>query len=113
MDAAQLKVEFAQTALDKYAKGARLQSRRNAEIEITNVLESLKINEERFEWTKELYKKGYETKANLDKDQLAVSQTTLKLEQTRKALWMLETFDEPKKQRQLQALLQEAQETLR
>lgn len=110
--AAKLKVEFAQSDLDKYVKGEMLQTRRNAEIEITNVLETLKINEERLEWTEKLYEKGYETKSNLDKDRLAVSQTKLKLEQSQKALWMLQTFDEPKKKRELEATLHEAQEDL-
>jgi HlyD family secretion protein len=98
--------------LEKYAKGEALQLLRNAQIEITNVLETLSINEERLEWTEKLYSQRYETKANLDKDRLAVSQARLKLEQARQALWMLETFDQPKKKRELEALLQEAKDAL-
>lgn len=112
VDAAKLKVEFAQSDLDKYAKGEALQLRRNAEIEITNVLETLSINLERLEWTETLYKQRFETKANLDKDRLAVSQAKLKLEQAEKALWMLMTFDEPKKRRELEALHKEALDNL-
>lgn len=112
INAAELKVEFAQSDLDKYVKGEALQLQRNAQIEITNVLETLSINVERLEWTEKLYEKRFETKANLDKDRLAVSQATLKLEQARKALWMLETFDQPKKRRELEALLQEARDNL-
>jgi HlyD family secretion protein len=112
VDAAKLKVEFAQSDFDKYDKGERLQLRRNAQIEITNVLETLSINLERLDWTEELYKQRFETKANLDKDRLAVSQSKLKLEQAQKALWMLETFDEPKKRRELEALLKEATDNL-
>ncbi len=110
IDAAELKVEFAKSDLKKYVDGEALQTRRDAQIEITNVIETLRINEERLEWTEKLYKQGYETKANLDKDRLAVSQTTLKLEQANKALWMIETFDEPKKKRTLEAALTEATE---
>jgi HlyD family secretion protein len=112
VNAAELKVEFAQSDLDKYTKGEALQLLRNAQIEITNVVETLSINEERLEWTEKLYEKRFETKANLDKDRLAVSQATLKLEQARKALWMLETFDQPKRQRELEALLVEAKDNL-
>ena len=112
VDAAELKVEFAESDLEKYTKGEAQQTRRNAQIEITNVLETLQINEERLGWSEELHKKGFETKANLDKDRLAVSQSTLKLEQARQALWMIETFDIPKAQRQLEAALQEATESL-
>jgi HlyD family secretion protein len=110
VDAAKLKLEFAESDLEKYVKGEALQTRRDAQIEITNVVETLQINEERLEWTEQLYKQGYETKANLDKDRLSVSQTKLKLEQANKALWMIETFDQPKQQRTLEAALQEAQE---
>jgi len=109
---AMLAVEFAQTDLDKYLKGEALQLRRNAQIEITNVMESLKIAEDRLAWTEELYKKGFETKTKLDSDRLTVSQSRLKLEQAQKALWMLETFDEPKKRRQLEAALEQAKEEL-
>lgn len=112
VNAANLKVEFAITDLDKYAKGEAQQLLRNAQIEITNVVETLSINEERLEWTDKLYEKRFETKANLDKDRLAVSQAKLKLEQARKALWMLETFDQPKRRRELEALLQEAKDNL-
>jgi len=112
VDAAELKVEFAKSDLEKYTKGEAQQTRRNAQIEITNVLETLQINDERLGWSEELHKKGFETKANLDKDRLAVSQSTLKLEQARQALWMIETFDIPKKQRELEAALQESTENL-
>jgi HlyD family secretion protein len=110
--AAKLRVEFAQSDLKKYAEGEALQARRNAQIEITNVLESLQIAEERLRWSEKLYKDGFETKGNLDKDRLTFSQTTLRLEQARKALELLETFDNPKKQRELEAALQEAKENL-
>jgi HlyD family secretion protein len=112
INAAKLKEEFAISDLDKYAKGEALQLLRNAQIEITNVVETLSINEERLEWTEKLFAQRYETKANLDKDRLAVSQAKLKLEQARQALWMLETFDQPKKRRELEALLQEAKDNL-
>ncbi|MEW6159942.1 MAG: efflux RND transporter periplasmic adaptor subunit [Verrucomicrobiota bacterium] len=112
IQAAKLKVEFAESDLKKYIEGEALQLRRNAQIEITNVLENLRISEDRLDWTEKLFKEGFETKANLDKDRLTVSQYTLRLEQAQKELWMLETFDEPKKRRQLEALLQEAKEDL-
>jgi hypothetical protein len=108
--AAKLRVEFAQSDLDKHLKGEAVQTRRDAQIAITNVVEDLGINQQRLDWTEKLYKQGYETKANLDKDRLAVSQSSLKLEQAEKSLWMLETFDQPKKRRSLEAALQEATE---
>ena len=112
IQAATLKVEFAASDLEKFAKGQALQTRRNAQIEITNVLETLQIDQERLGWSEKLYKKGFETKGNLDKDRLTASQTRLKLEQAEKALWMVETFDNPKMKRALEAALQEARENL-
>jgi HlyD family secretion protein len=110
--AATLKVEFAQSDLDKFLKAQALQARRNAQIEVTNVLETLQISEERLLWSEQLYTNGFETKGNLDKDRLAVSQGRLKLEQSQKALWVVETFDNPKTKRSQEAALQEAQENL-
>ncbi len=110
--AATLRVEFADSDLEKFTKGEALQAQRNAEIEITNVLENLQIAQERLDWSEKLYKKGFETKGNLDKDRLTVSETRLKLEQAQKALWMVETFDNPKKKRSLESALQEAKENL-
>jgi HlyD family secretion protein len=112
IQAATLKVEFAQSDLEKFTKGQALQAQRNAQIEITNVLETLQIAQERLDWSEKLYKQGFETKGNLDKDRLTVSQTQLKLEQARRALWMVETFDNPKTKRSLEATLQEAKENL-
>jgi HlyD family secretion protein len=110
--AATLKLEFAQSDLDKFIKAEALQAQRNAQIEVTNVLETLQIAEERLQWSEQLYTNGFETKGNLDKDRLAVSQGRLKLEQSRKALWVVETFVNPKTKRSLESALQEAQENL-
>jgi HlyD family secretion protein len=112
IQAAELKVEFAASDLEKFVKGEALQTQRDAQIAITNVLESLQIAQERLEWSEKLYKEGFESKGNLDKDRLTVSQTSLKLEQSEKALWMIETFDNPKKKRQLESALEEAKENL-
>jgi len=110
--AANLRVEFGESDLKKYAEGEALQARRNAQIAITNVLQDLQIADERLQWSEKLFKNGFETKANLDKDRLTFSQTGLRLEQTRKALELLETFDIPKKSRELEAALQESRESL-
>jgi HlyD family secretion protein len=110
--AATLRVEFADSDLEKFNKGEAVQAQRNAQIEITNVLETLQIAQERLDWSEKLYKQGFETKGNLDKDRLTVSETRLKLEQTQKALWMVDTFDNPKRKRALESALQEAKENL-
>lgn len=112
VQAADLKVEFAQTDLDKYEKGEARQLLRNAQMQTNTVFENLKISEERLEWSKKLYEKGFETKGNLDRDSLAVTQARMNLEQAQEELRMLEVFDHPKKLRTLQAALQEAKDNL-
>ena len=112
IQAATLRVEFANSDLEKFNKGEAWQTQRNAQIDITNVLENLQIAQERLDWSEKLYKQGFETKGNLDKDRLTVSETRLKLEQTEKALWMVDTFDNPKRKRALESALQEAKENL-
>jgi HlyD family secretion protein len=105
-------VEFAQSDLEKFNKGEALQAQRNAQIDITNVLASLQMAQEKLDWSEKLYKEGFETKGNLDKDRLTVSESRLKLEQMEKALWMVDTFDNPKRKRTLDSALQEARENL-
>lgn len=112
IQAATLKVEFAESDLKKFTNGLALQTERNAQIDITNVLETLEIDQERLRWSEKLYKQGFETKGNLDKDRLTASQSQLRLEQAQRALWMVETFDNPKTKRSLEAALQEAKENL-
>jgi HlyD family secretion protein len=110
--AAELKVEFAQLEVKKYIEGGAQQERRNAEIQITNVLEKLRIAQERAEWSEKLFKEGYETKSTLDTDRLTVSQSRLSLEQAETALRIFEEFEFPRNKRQLEAAWQEAQEDL-
>jgi HlyD family secretion protein len=110
LKAADLKVEFAETDLKKYLDGEARQLERNAQIEITNVVESLAIARDRLEWTRKLYTNGFETKSTLDKDTLTVSQSELKLEQASNTLWMLREFDAKKRRRELEAAVSEAKQ---
>jgi HlyD family secretion protein len=110
LKAAELKVEFAETDFKKYLEGEARQLERNAQIEITNVVESLAIARDRLEWTRKLYTNGFETKSTLDKDTLTVSQSELKLEQASNTLWMLREFDAKKKRRELEAAVNEAKQ---
>ena len=112
VQAAELKVEFAEQDVRKYLDAGAQQERRNAEIAITNVLESLRIAEQRLEWTEKLHTEGYETKATLDKDRLTVSQSRLELEKARTELRIFEEFEFPRKKRQFEAALEEARENL-
>jgi HlyD family secretion protein len=112
LQAASNRLEFAQTDLSKYIKGEAQQARRNAQIEITNVVETLVLAEDSYRWSDQLFTNGFETKSRLDQDRLKVDQTLLRLEQATNALWMVETFDIPKRQRELEAARDEARENL-
>jgi len=112
ISAANLKLEFAKRDLQKYLEGEARQLKRNLEIEISTVQENLIVAKDRYDWSKKLHAKGFETKSNLDKDQLAVLQYTLKLEQATNALSMFDNFDFPKQKRQLESAMQEAEKEL-
>jgi hypothetical protein len=98
-----LKLEFAKRDLTKYLEGEARQLKRNLEIEISTVQENLIVAKDRYDWSKKASCKGFETKSNLDKDQLSVSQYSLKLEQATNALAMFDNFDFPKQKRQLES----------
>jgi HlyD family secretion protein len=112
VEAAELKVEFAASDLKKYLEGEAVQLERNAQIEITNVVETLAIAKDRLKWSEKLFSEGFETQSKLDQDRLTVSQNKLKLEQAEKALEMLLKFDAKKKKRELEALHLEAVQNL-
>jgi HlyD family secretion protein len=112
LQAASNKLVSAEMDLKKFIEGQAEQLRRNAEIDITNVLEDLQIAAERLQWTEVLYTNGFENKADLDKDRLTVNQSRLKLEQATNTLWMTLTYDIPKSQREYEAARDEARENL-
>lgn len=109
---AELRLEFAQSDLEKYLEGEYKQIHRKCEIDIATLQEKQKIDEDRYEWSKKLAEKGFETKSNLEKDQLTLHQTKLALETATNALWMVEQFDYPKRKRLLESNVDEAKSDL-
>jgi HlyD family secretion protein len=112
ISAADLKLEFAKRDLTKYLEGEARQLKRNLEIEVSTVQENLIVAKDRYDWSKKLHSKGFETKSNLDKDQLSVMQYSLKLEQATNALAMFDNFDFPKQKRLLESAVYEAEKEL-
>jgi len=108
LQAASNKLLFAEMDLKKYLEGEAKQTERNAQIDITNVMEDMQIADERLGWTEILFTNGFENKATLDKDRLTVSQDRLKLEQATNSLWMVKTYDIPRRQRELESAQDEA-----
>jgi len=108
IDAAQLKVVFAEIELDKFEKGLRLQELRNAEIDITTANSKLLLAQDTLEWSKKLYEQGFETKNTVDQGDNEVLNLTLQLEKARTNLWVLTNFDHPKNRKKFESDVEEA-----
>ena len=112
IDAADLKVRFAELDLKKFKEGQMLQELRNAEIEITTATGDLLLAKDNLDWSVKLYKKGFETKNAVDQGSNTVQDLTLRLEKAQTNLWMVTTFDHPKMLETYQSSLIEAKKDL-
>ena len=96
IDTAILNTNFAYMDYRKFIEGDRLQQLRNAEILIQQAEESLKLNQNQLYWSQRLFDQGFEAKTNLERDQMAVTNGLLSLEQAKTEFKMLELYDLPK-----------------
>ncbi len=96
IDTAILNTNFAYIDYRKFIEGDRLQQLRNAEILIQQAEESLKLNQNQLYWSQRLFDQGFEAKTNLERDQMAVTNGLLSLEQAKTQFKMLELYDLPK-----------------
>ncbi len=94
---AELKVQFAESDLEKYVEGDWPQQKKVAETKITIIQEELQRGQDRYEWTVELNKKGYATKTELEADSLVVKRKQIEFEQTQEELRLLIKYDFPKR----------------
>jgi HlyD family secretion protein len=109
---AQLALQFAKMDLEKFEQIEKEQERRNAQITIITAQESLKLAEERLEWSEKLTAEGFETKSNLDRDQLSVTNQSLGLEKAESVKKMLNEFDLEKLEAQYKSKVEEADQEL-
>lgn len=109
---AELAVEFAKMDLEKFEEIEKAQEVRNADIEIITSQESLKLAEERLEWSKRLQEEGFETKSNLDRDELSVINQRMGLEKAQTVKEMLNRYDLEKLEAEYRADLEEAEQEL-
>lgn len=105
---AELDVQFANMDLEKFEQIEKEQEIRNAQIEIITAQESLKLAEERLEWSEKLTEEGFETKSNLDRDKLAVTNQSLGLEKAESVKRMLSEYDLAKMEAEYSSILEEA-----
>lgn len=106
---ARKQIDFAKMDLAKFEKLEKNQQIREAKTKITSEEESLRLSEEKYGWSVKLAAKGFETKSQVDRDKLELSNRKKALESAQSRLKMLEQFDLPKKQVELTSKVTEAQ----
>jgi HlyD family secretion protein len=108
----ELRVEFAQTDLEKYKEGDWPQMLKNVDARTTIAREETERAKERFKWTQELHAKGYATKSELEADSLTVKRKEIEVSQAEEEKRLLTKYDYPKRVRQLEANLDQARKEL-
>lgn len=111
--AAELKVEFAETDLDKYKDGDWPQLKRNAESSILTAKEKMAIDKDNLDWSEKLAKEGFETEKKVESDKYTYLLSQERLTDAEETLRLLQKYDHPKLLRQYQANLDEAKEDLK
>lgn len=109
---AEQQVLFAKMDLEKFEELDEQQQLDLAQSNISQALDNFKLAEQRFEWTKQLVEKGYETKSQSDRDSLDLSSKKKALDTAHSKLEMLKRYDLPKKKLELKSKLVEAEKKL-
>jgi len=114
IDRAELTFEFAKQDLKKYValEGEYQNQRKEVESRITLAKEELQTVEEKLKWSKELYKKEYISKSELQIDELSVNKRRLDLELAENNLRLLEDFTHPRKLAELESDVKQAEMAL-
>jgi HlyD family secretion protein len=99
----ELALELAEQDLVKYQEGEWPQQRMRAESAITLATEELRRAQDRLDGTRRLEEKGYATSAELIADQLVVKRRDIELQSANEDLRLLTKFDYPRRLRQLEA----------
>jgi len=105
---ATLKVEFAESDLEKYKEGDWPQQRRGIEARVTIAQEDIQRAQDRLSWTRKLEATGYATKDELRADLLTVKKGEIAISQAEEELKVATRFEYPKKIRILEAAVDTA-----
>ncbi len=105
-------ITFAKMDLEKFTKLDKQQQLRNAQTSITEALESYKLVEQRYGWSKKLADKGFETKSQVDRDKLDLNGKAKALETAKSRQKMLQEYDLPKQEAELSSKMGEAEKKL-
>jgi len=106
------KLQFAEMDLKKYKEGDLEQLRKEAEDKILLAKQKRTQAENTLTWSKTLHEKGFLTQTELDRDDLEFQSSDVQLKQAELALELLQKFDDPRKQSELDADLIEARRGL-
>lgn len=92
ISAAEVALKLAQLDLTKYEQGEYLDDVREAQKNVTIAEASLKLADEKVNWSKRLYKDNYITLEELEGDEFSQKQSELSLESAKSALDLLQKF---------------------
>ncbi len=98
-----LKVEFAESDLEKYKEGDWPQQKRAIEARVTISQEEIQRAQDRLNWTRKLEATGYATKDELKADLLTVKRQEITISQAEEELKIATRYEYPKKVRILEA----------
>jgi HlyD family secretion protein len=92
IDQAKLNYDFAKQDLEKYIQGEYPDQLKEAESQITLAEEELVQAKDKLDWSEKLYKEGYLSQSELERDRLSYSQKELALELKKRAKQLLENY---------------------
>jgi HlyD family secretion protein len=112
VDQAKLNYEFAKQDLEKYIQGEYPDQLKEAESQITLAEEELVQAEDRLDWSEKLYKEGYLSQSELERDRLSYSQKELALELRKRAKQLLENYTYKRQLAKLESDVSQAKSAL-
>jgi len=112
IESAERKLLFAEKDKEKYLEGDLAQSMAKAQEEITLAEAEKKKAQNAYDWSKKLEEKGFLTKTELERDQLEFQRAEVQLLQALRALDLLKRYDDPRKQIEVSANVEEAKRGL-
>ncbi len=112
IEAAERKLLFAEKDKEKYLEGDLEQQRAQAQEKIKLAEAERAKAQNTFTWSTNLAEKGFLTKTELESDELDFQRADVQLMQAQRALALLERYDDPRKQIELSANVEEAKRGL-
>src|SRR5262249_34374416 len=103
-----LTLEVAKIAVIEYVEGTYKQDHESYQGEIALAQSELKRDEDRLVWSKQMFDKGYVSKAQYTADQLALEKAKFTAEQSQTKLNVLEVYTKDKETKTLESEVEKA-----